>query len=98
MLYFRGCMKKFIRPFTILIISLCLVLFSVAFSRTIYAQSGKFVGNHGAAFLFQTTTTPQPQVDKSEIGSTDDITIMSFVIVAIILAPLFLLRKNRSQT
>ncbi len=98
MLYFGGCMKKFIRPFAFLIMSLCLVLFSVAFSRTIYAQSGKFVGNTSAAFFFQITPTPQPHVDKSEIGSTDGITIMSFVIVAIIIAPIFLLRKNWLQT
>jgi hypothetical protein len=98
MLYFGGYMKRFIRPFAFLIMSLCLVLFSVAFSRTISVQPGTFVGNTGAAFFFQITPTPQPQVDKSEIGSTDGITIMSFVIVAIIIAPIFLLRKHWSQT
>ena len=86
-------MKRFIRPITILLISLSLVILSTAFSRTIYAQSSKFSGNTGAAFLFQITPTPQPQVDKSEVGSTDGITIMSFVIVAIIIIPIFLQKK-----
>jgi len=91
-------MKRFPRPATILIISLLFVSFSVAFSRSISAQSAKLTGNTGAALFFQTTATPQPQEDKSEIGSTDGITIMSFVIFAIIIIPILLQRKSWSQT
>jgi len=91
-------MKKFIRPTIILTISLLLVLVSVVFSQSISAQSAKFVGNTGAALFFQTTTTPQPHVDKSKIGSTDGITVMSFVIVVIIIIPILLQRKSWSQT
>jgi len=91
-------MKRFPRSVTILIISLLLVSFSVAFSRSISAQSAKLTGNTGAALFFQTTATPQPQEDKSEIGSTDGITIMSFVIFAIIIIPILLQRKSWSQT
>lgn len=91
-------MKSFIRPFTILIISLFLALISAAFSRSISAQSNKFGNNTSVAILFQITTTPQPQPDRSEIGSTDNITIMSFVIVAIIIIPIILQRKHWSQT
>jgi len=91
-------MKRFPRPATILIISLLFVSFSVAFSRSISAQSAELTGNTGAALFFQTTATPQPQEDKSEIGSTDGITIMSFVIFAIIIIPILLQRKSWSQT
>ena len=90
-------MKKYIPSLAILLISLFLVLFSVAFSHSNYVQSGKLSSYTGAALFFQTTTTPQPQVDRSEIGSTDGITIMSFVIVAIIIIPIFLQRKHWAQ-
>src|SRR5262245_45655999 len=99
MLYFESCMKRPSRPLTMMIISLFLVLFSIAFSQSINVQSATFVGNnHGAAMFFQTTATPQPQEDKSEIGSTDGITLMSFAIVAIILIPILLQRKRWIQT
>jgi len=91
-------MKKIIRPAIILIISLLLVLFSFAFNESISAQSAKFVGNTGAALFFQTTTTPQPHVDRSKIGSTDSITAMGFVIIAIIIIPILIQRKRWSQT
>ena len=91
-------MKRFIRPSTILIISLFLVLFSVAFSRSITAQPAAWTKNTGASLFFQTTSTPLPQKDRSEIGSTDGITLMSFVIVAIIIIPILLQRKSWSQT
>jgi len=90
-------MKRFIRPSTLLIVSLFLVLFSVAFSRSIAAQSATSTGSTGAALFFQTTATPEPQEDRSEIGSTDGITLMSFVIVAIIIIPILLQRKHWSQ-
>jgi len=90
-------MKRFIRPSTILIVSLLLGLFSVAFSRSISMQTARFANQSGAAFFFQTTATPQVQEDKSEIGSTDGITVMSFLIFSIILIPILLQRKSWSE-
>ncbi|MEP6895240.1 MAG: hypothetical protein ABI986_06505 [Chloroflexota bacterium] len=86
-------MKRFIRPAILLFISLFLVLVSVAFSHSNYVQSG----NIRAALFFQTTPTPHQQVDQSEVGSTDGITIMSFVIVVIIIIPIYLQRRHWSQ-
>lgn len=91
-------MKKFIRPITILIISLLLALTVVAFSGTSSTQSSRLTEYSGAAFLFQITTTPQPAEDRSEIGSTDGLTLMSFIIVAIIVIPIVLKRKSWSHT
>lgn len=90
-------MKQLIRPSTILIVSLVLILISAAFSQSISAQSYKLANNTGAVLFFQTTTTPQPEEDKSEIGSTDNITMLGFVLVAIILIPILLQRKNWRQ-
>ena len=91
-------MKRFIRPSTILIVSMLLGLFSVAFSRSISTQTARFTNQTGAAFFFQTTATPQvQQEDKSEIGSTDGITVMSFLIFSIILIPILLQRKSWSE-
>ena len=90
-------MKRFIHPATLLVVSLCLVLFSVAFSRSISAQSATLTGNTGAALFFQTTATPEAQEDRSEIGSTDGITLMSFAIAAIIIIPILLQKKHWSE-
>jgi hypothetical protein len=98
MLYFEDRMKRFVHPSIILIASLFLVLFSVAFSRSISAQPAALTGNTGAALFFQTTATPESQEDRSEIGSTDGITLMSFAIVAIIIIPILLQKKHWSQT
>ena len=98
MLYFGRHMKRFIRPFVILIIILLLALISAAFTRSIPAQSNKSSSHTGMAMFFQITATPQPHADRSQIGSTDNITIMSFVIAAIIIIPIFLQRKHWSQT
>jgi hypothetical protein len=91
-------MKKFIRPIIILFISLLLALTVVAFSGTNSIQSSKFGEYSGAAPFFQITTTPQPAEDRSEIGSTDGLTLMTFIIVTIIVIPIFLKRRNWSQT
>jgi hypothetical protein len=91
-------MKKFIRQIIILILSLLLALTVVAFSGTNSTQSSNLSEYSGAAFFFQITTTPQPTGDRSEIGSTDGLTLMSFIIVTIILVPIVLKRKSWSQT
>jgi len=86
-------MKRFTRPFIILLISLFLVLFNVAFNHSNHIQTS----NAGTAIFFKTTTQSHQQVDKSEVGSTDGITIMSFVIVALIVVPIYLQRRHWSQ-
>ena len=91
-------MKKFIRPISILLISLLLALFSVAFTHSNYVESGEPSSNSGVALFFQTTSTPHAKADTSEVGSTDGITIMSFVIVALIVIPIYLQRRHWSQT
>jgi hypothetical protein len=97
MLYFENRMKRYVPPSIILIVSLFLVLFSIAFSRSISAQSATLTGNTGTALFFQTTATPESQADRSEIGSTDGITLMSFAIVAIIIIPILLQKKHWSE-
>jgi hypothetical protein len=91
-------MKKFIRLIIILLMSLFLALTVVAFSGTNAMQSSKFGEYSSAALFFQITATPQPAQDRSEIGSTDGLTLMSFVLVTIIVIPIFLKRKSWSQS
>ena len=89
-------MKKIIRPALILIISIALALISAAFTNNASHQTGKFAEYSNAAFVYQTTATPLPKQDHSEVGSTDGLTLMSFIIVAIIVIPIILKRKNWS--
>ena len=98
MLYFGCHMKRLLRPSTILIVSLLLILISTAFSQSISEQSFKLANTTGTVLFFQTTNTPPPKQDKSEIGSTDGITILSFVIVTIIVLPIVIKRKDWTQT
>ena len=98
MLYSRYTMKKMIRPLFILIMSLLLALTVVAFSATNSTQTSRLSKYSGAAFLFQSTATPEPQEDRSEIGSTDGLVVMSVIIVSIIVIPIFIKRKSWSQT
>ena len=67
-----------------------LALTSAALS---YSTPPAMQGTFGGAFFMQSTTTPPPQ-DLSEIGSTDGIVFMSFVIVLIIITPILLRRKS----
>ena len=90
-------MKKIIRPLSILIVSIVLALISAAFTNTGSHPPIKFAEYSNAAFVYQTTATPLPSQDHSEVGSTDGLTLMSFVIVAIIVIPIILKRKNWSQ-
>ena len=83
-------MKRFIRPVIVIGVSLTLALCSAALTR-IVPPSGQ--GNLAvAAFFLQTTPTPE-QVDRSEVGSTDGIVVMGFVLVAIAVLPILLRRK-----
>ena len=78
-------MKKLPRPLITIGIGLLLALFSTALP----AADGPF----SAAALFMQATAPPVQKDLSEIGSTDGIVIMGFVIALIIITPILLRRK-----
>jgi hypothetical protein len=86
-------MKKLVRPIITIGLGLVLALFSAAIT---YSAPPAMQGNSGAAAFFaQPTTTPVPKVkDVSEIGSTDGIIVMGFIIVIIIILPILLQRKS----
>lgn len=85
-------MKKFVRPIITVVIGLLLALFSAALT---YSTPPAMDGTFGTAafFVMQPTSTPQ-QKDLSEIGSTDGIVVMGFVIALIVVVPLLLRRKS----
>ena len=87
--------RRLARSIIALILSLSLAAISAAltFSAPIPIQ-----GNYSSKAIFiQDTPTPK-EVDESEIGSTDGIIVMGGVIVAIIIAPIFLRRKAWMQS
>jgi Na+/H+ antiporter NhaC len=94
--YTHHAMKKFLRPLLILIISLLLLFLMVAFNSSRPNQRDSIQRLTGGALAAQITSTPeaQPEEDQSVVGSTDGITLMSFVIAAIILIPIVMKRKN----
>lgn len=89
--------KKTTRSILILIISLMMAIFSLAFIDPATTQPSTFSNYTGAALTYQTTSTPETTGDRSEIGSTDGITIASFIIVAIIIIPLVIKRRSWTQ-
>lgn len=81
-----------VRPLIPLGIGFLLALFGAALTySTPPAMDGTF--GDGAFFITQPTSPPQ-QKDLSEIGSTDGIVIMGFLIVLIIIIPILLRRKS----
>src|SRR5215212_9883273 len=85
-------MKRFMRPIITIGLGLVLALFSAAL--TTYSASPATQGNLSAeTFSLQSTSTPQPK-DHSEIGSTDGIIVMGFIIAVIIILPIALQRKS----
>lgn len=96
MLYFHRRMKKLTRPLLILCISTLLVFLSVAFSASTNLQPTALKQFTGGVLAVQLTATPEPveAEDQSVVGSTDGITMLSFVIVAIILIPIFMKRRD----
>jgi len=89
-------MKKFIRSMIMLTIGFTLALLSAAYTHSASTQLGP--GNTpSATFFAETTTTSQPKEDISEIGSTDEIAAMGFIIVLIVIIPIFLRRKSWAQ-
>ena len=89
-------MRRFVRPIITLGLGITLALFSAAVT---YAVPPVLEGDLGAAALFvlQPTSTPTPQ-DLSEIGSTDGIVTMGFVIALIVIVPILLRRESWLET
>ena len=82
---------RLVRPFLTIGFSLLLALFSAALT---YSAPPAMQGHLAAAASFlQPTATPKPQ-GLSQIGSTDGIVVMGFVIVLIIVIPILLQRKS----
>ena len=86
-------MKKFMRPLITLGLGLVLALFSAALT---YSAPPTTQGDLAAAAQFlqpQATATPQAN-DLSEIGSTNGIIVMGFLIALIIILPIIIHRKS----
>ena len=78
------------RPIITVAIGFVLALLSAALT---YSAPPAMDENFGAAvFFLQSTSTPQPK-DVSEIGSTDGIVIMGFLIALIVIIPILWHRK-----
>jgi hypothetical protein len=87
-------MKKYMRPFITIGLSLVLALFSAALT---YSAPPEMQGHLAAAASFlQPTATPKPQ-GLSQIGSTDGIVVMGFIIALIIVIPILLRRKSWTE-
>ena len=83
-------MKRFFRILIAIVISLAVALYSTALTSTFQPVRQ---GNLSAAIsFFQPTPTPE-SVDLSQVGSTDGIVVMGFVIVAIVTLPILIRRK-----
>jgi hypothetical protein len=75
-----------------IILGFVLALFSAALTYSTPPSLEGIFGDDTASFL-QSTSTPPPQ-DLSEIGSTDGIVIMGFLIALIIVIPILVRRKE----
>ena len=80
-----------------ILISLVFALLCAALTNSMTARSSFLDQRTNAAFFLQTTATPQPQ-DASEIGSTDRIVAMGFILVGIVVIPILLHRKSWMQS
>jgi cytochrome c1 len=87
-------MKRLIRPAIIILLSIALALMSAALTQSIQPREDSTLA--AAAFFLQTTPTPE-QVDRSEVGSTDGIVVMGFLLVVIVILPILLRRKAWAQ-
>lgn len=87
-------MKRIIRAAIVVTLSLALALTSAALTNIILPDAGSHIS--AAAFFLQITPTPT-QVDQSQVGSTDGIVVMGFLLVAIVLLPILIRRKAWSQ-
>ncbi|HEX5838098.1 MAG TPA: hypothetical protein VFY26_09710 [Anaerolineales bacterium] len=84
-------MKRLIPPLITIGLSVLLALLSAALTYSSPSQAQKSLPD--SAYFLQATPT-QPQEDRSEIGSTDEIAIMGGVIALIVIVPIFLRRNS----
>jgi hypothetical protein len=82
-----------VRPLLTIGLSLILALLSAALTYSVPPSTPG--AENTAAFLLQATPPPE---DLSEIGSTDGIIVMGFVIVLIVIIPILLQRKSWMET
>ena len=81
-----------VRALITLGLALLLALLSAALTYSTHpAMQATFGG--AAFFMMQPTSTPKPE-DLSEIGSTDGIVIMGFLIALIVIIPILVRRKS----
>ena len=86
-------MKKYSRRIAIVCLGLTLATAAAALTHSRAVQSSQPAIDDSAAFFLQTTATPQPN-DQSEIGSTDEIVVMGFLIGLIIFIPIAARRRQ----
>lgn len=84
-------MRKLVRSTIAITLSLVLAALSAALT---YSAPVPMRGSFSSGALFQQVTPTPQQEDASEIGSTDEIMIMGGLIALIIIAPIFLRRKD----
>ena len=84
-------MKRTLRPIITLGLAFILALCSAALSYSTPPALQGGVG--GSTFFIPVASAPPPQ-DDSEIGSTDGIVIMGFVIALIVVVPILVRRKE----
>lgn len=86
-------MKKYSRRIAIVSLGLILATAAAALTHSRAVKSSQPAIDDSAAFFLQTTATPQPN-DQSEIGSTDGIVVMGFLIGLIIFIPIAARRRQ----
>jgi hypothetical protein len=93
MLYYPSIMKKYSRRIAMACLGLILATAAAALTHSKAVQSSRPAIDDSTAFFLQTTATPQPK-DRSEIGSTDGIVAMGFLIGLIIFIPIAARRRQ----
>jgi len=91
MIYFCDHMKIKSDSKVVALLTIFLVLSCAMFAFSIKPAAPNKTSS--AVLFVQTTPTPPVEVDHSEVGSTDEIIFMGFVIVMIVLFPILLQRK-----
>ena len=82
------------------IFGIALIFITLVFvlASTNFGQPGAAAKNLGAASLHQQIDTPVPDgEDHSEVGSTDGIVVMGFVLVAIVTLPVLFHKKGKKS-
>ncbi|HJQ14242.1 MAG TPA: hypothetical protein VJ830_05780 [Anaerolineales bacterium] len=85
-----------VRPLITLVIGLLLALLSAALTYSAPPAMDETTGDP-AFLVLQPKSTPQSN-DLSEIGSTDGIVVMGFVIALIVIVPILLRRRSWLET